>query len=95
MYQWARRRRATGFLKCIAWRLYGKSARACAGFRTPGGWVDEMPASFFKLIVLNAGRHRLRAGLTVLGMVVAILAFGLLGTVVDAWYAGAEGAHRR
>jgi len=51
-----------------------------------------MTASFFKLIVLNAGRHRLRAGLTVLGMVVAILAFGLLGTVVDAWYAGAEGA---
>ena len=51
-----------------------------------------MTASFFKLIVLNAGRHRLRVGLTVLGMVVAILAFGLLGTVVDAWYAGAEGA---
>ena len=51
-----------------------------------------MPGSFFRLVALNAWRHRLRSGLTVLGMVVAILAFGLLGTVVDAWYAGANGA---
>ena len=51
-----------------------------------------MSGSFFRLIFRNAWRHRLRSGLTVLGMVVAILAFGLLGTVVDAWYAGAEGA---
>jgi putative ABC transport system permease protein len=46
----------------------------------------------FKLALRNALRHRLRTGLTVLGLVVAILAFGLLQTVVDAWYAGAEGA---
>lgn len=45
---------------------------------------------FLKLIVRNALQHRLRTGLTVLGMVVAILAFGLLRTVVNAWYAGAE-----
>lgn len=45
-----------------------------------------------KLIVRNALRHRLRTALTVLGLVVAILSFGLLQTVVDAWYAGAEGA---
>lgn len=51
-----------------------------------------MSGSFLRLIFRNAWRHRLRSGLTVLGMVVAILAFGLLGTVVDAWYAGAEGA---
>lgn len=51
-----------------------------------------MSGSFFRLIFRNTWRHRLRSGLTVLGMVVAILAFGLLGTVVDAWYAGAEGA---
>jgi putative ABC transport system permease protein len=44
------------------------------------------------LIVRNAFRHKLRTGLTVLGIVVAILAFGLLRTVVDAWYAGAEAA---
>jgi putative ABC transport system permease protein len=47
---------------------------------------------FLKLILRNALRHRLRTGLTVLGIVVAILAFGLLRTVVDAWYAGADSA---
>ena len=45
-----------------------------------------------KLILRNALRHKLRTGLTMLGLVVAILSFGLLQTVVDAWYAGAEGA---
>ncbi|MET3129958.1 putative ABC transport system permease protein [Oxalobacteraceae bacterium GrIS 1.11] len=45
-----------------------------------------------KLILKNAVRHRLRTALTVLGLVVATLSFGLLQTVVDAWYAGAEGA---
>jgi putative ABC transport system permease protein len=45
-----------------------------------------------KLILRNALRHKLRTGLTVLGLVVAFLSFGLLQTVVDAWYAGAEGA---
>jgi putative ABC transport system permease protein len=47
---------------------------------------------FLKLILRNALRHKLRTGLTVLGLVVAILAFGLLQTVVDAWYAGANSA---
>jgi putative ABC transport system permease protein len=47
---------------------------------------------FLKLILRNTLRHKLRSGLTVLGLVVAIVAFGLLRTVVDAWYAGAEGA---
>jgi putative ABC transport system permease protein len=47
---------------------------------------------FLKLILRNTLRHKLRTGLTVLGIVVAIIAFGLLRTVVDAWYAGAEGA---
>lgn len=45
-----------------------------------------------RLIVKNAMRHKLRTSLTILGLVVAIFAFGLLQTVVDAWYAGAEGA---
>jgi putative ABC transport system permease protein len=45
-----------------------------------------------KLIAKNALRHKLRTALTVLGLVVATLAFGLLQTVVNAWYAGAEGA---
>ncbi len=47
---------------------------------------------FFKLILRNGLRHKLRSGLTVLGLVVAILSFGLLQTIVDAWYAGANAA---
>ncbi|MGH8685898.1 MAG: ABC transporter permease, partial [Nitrosospira sp.] len=47
---------------------------------------------FLKLILRNTLRHKLRTGLTVMGLVVAILAFGLLRTVVDAWYSGAENA---
>ncbi len=43
-----------------------------------------------KLLFRNAFRHKLRTFLTILGMTVAILAFGLLRTVVDAWYAGVE-----
>ena len=45
-----------------------------------------------KLILRNALRHRLRTGLTVMGLFVAVLAYGLLQTVVDAWYAGASAA---
>ena len=47
---------------------------------------------YLKLILRNAFRHKLRTGLTALGIVVAIVAFGLLRTVVDAWYAGAAAA---
>jgi putative ABC transport system permease protein len=42
------------------------------------------------LVVRNAFRHKLRTALTVVGIVVAISAFGLLRTIVDAWYAGAN-----
>lgn len=45
-----------------------------------------------RLIVKNAMRHKLRTSLTILGLVVAIFSFGLLQTVINAWYAGAEGA---
>ncbi|PCE30883.1 ABC transporter permease [Burkholderia ubonensis] len=45
-----------------------------------------------KLIVRNALRHKLRTLLTVLGLTIAVLAYGLLHTVVDAWYAGAAAA---
>ena len=43
-----------------------------------------------RLLLKNAFRHRLRTVLTMVGLVVAICAFGLLRTIVDAWYAGAE-----
>src|SRR5437667_3307125 len=42
------------------------------------------------LVLKNALRHKLRTILTVVGIVVAITAFGLLRTIVDAWYAGAN-----
>lgn len=45
-----------------------------------------------RLISRNAWRHKLRSILTVLGLMVATISFGFLQTVVDAWYAGAEGA---
>jgi putative ABC transport system permease protein len=47
---------------------------------------------FIKLILRNILRHRLRSGLTATSIVVAIAAFGMLRTLVDAWYAGAEAA---
>jgi len=43
-----------------------------------------------KLLVKNSFRHKLRTFLTVLGIAIAILAFGLLRTVVSAWYVGVE-----
>ncbi len=42
------------------------------------------------LVFRNAFRHKLRTTLTMIGIVVAIVAFGLLRTIVDAWYAGAD-----
>jgi putative ABC transport system permease protein len=45
-----------------------------------------------KLIVRNTLRHKLRSALTIVGLVVATLAFGLLQTVIKAWYAGADAA---
>jgi putative ABC transport system permease protein len=43
-----------------------------------------------RLLLKNAFRHKLRTGLTIFGLIVAISAFGLLRTIVDAWYAGVE-----
>jgi putative ABC transport system permease protein len=45
-----------------------------------------------KLIFKNAFRHRMRALMTVSGITLAVLAFGLLQTVVHAWYAGVAAA---
>jgi putative ABC transport system permease protein len=40
------------------------------------------------LVLKNAFRHKLRTTLTIVGIVVAVAAFGLLRTIVDAWYSG-------
>jgi putative ABC transport system permease protein len=47
---------------------------------------------FLKFVLRNVFRARLRSALTILGLVIAILAFGLLQTVVRAWYAGSDAA---
>ena len=45
---------------------------------------------FIKLVFKNVFRAKLRSLLTITGLVIAIVAFGLLQTVVDAWFAGAN-----
>ncbi len=45
---------------------------------------------FLKLAFRNAFRARLRSALTLLALVIALVAFGLLQTVVGAWNAGVE-----
>ncbi len=47
---------------------------------------------FLKLVIRNALRHRLRTSLTALGIFVAILAYGLLSTVIEAWFSGVNTA---
>jgi len=44
----------------------------------------------FKLIFKNALRHKLRTSLTILGITIAIIAFGLLRTVVTIWYSSVD-----
>jgi putative ABC transport system permease protein len=43
-----------------------------------------------KILFKNAFRHKLRTLLTVLSITVALVAFGLLRTVIEAWYAGVD-----
>ena len=45
-----------------------------------------------KYVLRNLFRHKLRSILTVVGVAVAVLAFGLLRTLVGLWYSGAEHA---
>jgi putative ABC transport system permease protein len=45
---------------------------------------------FLKILFKNAFRHKLRTGLTILGITIAILAFGLLQTILTAWNISAE-----
>jgi putative ABC transport system permease protein len=43
-----------------------------------------------KILFRNSLRHKLRTCLTVVGICIAILAFGLLRTVITTWYMGVE-----
>jgi putative ABC transport system permease protein len=48
--------------------------------------------NILRLVFLNALRHKLRTALTIMGIAVAVLAFGLLRTVIGAWYTGVASA---
>ena len=43
-----------------------------------------------KLTFKNTLRHKLRTFLTIFGISIAVIAFGVLRTVVTAWYQGVE-----
>lgn len=45
-----------------------------------------------KLIFANALRHKLRTTLTIVGIMIAVIAFGLLRTVVTVWYSSVDAA---
>jgi putative ABC transport system permease protein len=47
---------------------------------------------WLNFVLRNTLRHRLRTALTIFGLLIAVLSFGLLQTIVDAWYAGANNA---
>jgi putative ABC transport system permease protein len=47
-------------------------------------------AYLLRLVLKNMWRHQLRTTLTMLGIAVAVISFGMLRTIVDSWYAGAE-----
>ena len=44
------------------------------------------------LILKNAFRHKFRSLLTIIGIAMAVTAFGVLRTVITAWYAGVDAA---
>ncbi len=45
-----------------------------------------------KLILRNIFRHKLRALLTILGIAIAVMSFGLLKTIIGAWYSNSDNA---
>jgi putative ABC transport system permease protein len=44
----------------------------------------------FNLVLKNSLRHRMRTLLTIAGLAISILAFGLMRTVLSAWFSGVE-----
>ena len=62
-----------------------KKASCCSRRRIDVAWTYLL-----RLVSKNIGRNRLRTSLTMVGIAVAIVAFGMLRTIVESWYAGAE-----
>ena len=68
------------------------AARAKTVVHFEKGRLEVGGIVLFKLAFKNLFRYPVRSLLTMVGVAVAILSFGILSTVVDSWYAGAEGA---
>ena len=43
-----------------------------------------------RLTFRNAGRHKLRTALTIIGMAIAVMAFAVIRTAIEAWYSQAS-----
>src|SRR5207248_10471761 len=66
-----------------------RSARCRAGaYRA----APRQGRTAMKLVFKNLFRHRLRTVLTMLGIATAVMAFGLIRTIVGAWNAGVAGS---
>ncbi len=46
--------------------------------------------NILKLTFRNAGRHKLRTALTIIGMAIAVMAFAVIRTAIEAWYSQAS-----
>src|SRR5690349_10475862 len=64
------------------------SGRIRCGTWTRASCNEETGVKTLSLIIRNAFRHKLRSLLTILGIATAVMAFGLLRTIVGAWNAG-------
>lgn len=51
--------------------------------------------NLLKLVTRNSMRHKLRSGLTALGLALAVMAFAVIRTAIDAWYLQSEIASPR
>src|SRR2546426_10260788 len=68
------------------------SARTSCATWTRANCNEGQAVKLLRLVFKNLFRHRLRTALTILGIATAVMAFGLIRTIVGAWNAGVTGA---
>src|SRR5205814_1415050 len=68
------------------------SARTWCATWTRASYSEGPAVKLMRLICKSLFRHRLRSALTILGIATAVMAFGLIRTIVGAWNAGVTGA---
>src|SRR3989442_1013039 len=68
------------------------SARTSCATWTRANCNEGPAVKLLRLVFKNLFRHRLRTALTILGIATAVMAFGLIRTIVGAWNAGVTGA---